>query len=131
MTDEPLKLSPHQISDVEAASEVIYSKAAETVLKTPKTSLGPDMTALVAIFLVIVVYHIQNPLLQFETQFGQAFRNKSLQTVLALGLVVILVPLAGNMRRYLGFGQSDSQKAVPTGSSRGVGTRFFASAGLR
>jgi len=98
MTDESLKLSSHQASDVEAASDVIYSQAAESVLKTPKTSLGPDMTALIAVFLVTVLYHIQNPLLQFEIQFGQAFRNKTLQPALAMALIAVIIPLVGNWR---------------------------------
>lgn len=51
-----------------------------------RQSLGRDQLALLTIFFIVVTYHIQNPLLQFVTQFGKAFRNTTLQPVLALAL---------------------------------------------
>lgn len=51
---------------------------------------GRDSLAIIALLLIIVTIHIQNPLLQFETQFGRAFRNASLQPVLAVGLAVVV-----------------------------------------
>jgi len=51
---------------------------------------GRDSLAIIALLLIVVTVHIQNPLLQFETQFGRAFRNASLQPVLALGLALVV-----------------------------------------
>jgi NitT/TauT family transport system permease protein len=36
----------------------------------------------------VALFHVQNPLLLHETQFGSAFRNATLQPALALGLLV-------------------------------------------
>ena len=84
----------HQQSDMEAASESVYSAAADEVVESfDNRTLGRDMLALVTIFLVIAVYHVQNPLLQFGTQFGRTFRNPSLQNVLVVGLVIVAVVL--------------------------------------
>ncbi|MDX2160900.1 MAG: ABC transporter permease [bacterium] len=47
-----------------------------------------DMIALLLILCIAAAYHIQNPLLQFETQFGTAFRNATLQPVIAVLLAV-------------------------------------------
>jgi NitT/TauT family transport system permease protein len=88
---DTLDLTRGQASDVEAASESVYSQAAD-VVATPR-ALGRDLLALTAIFLIIVTYHIQHPLLQFVIQFGKAFRNVTLQPVLALGLVMCVVAL--------------------------------------
>lgn len=88
---DTLDLTRGQSSDVEAASGLVYSAAAE-VVATPRT-LGRDLLGLTAIFLIIVTYHIQNPLLQFVIQFGKAFRNVTLQPVMALGLVICFVAL--------------------------------------
>ncbi len=90
---DTLKLTPHQASDVEAASETVYSQAADAVIHSGR--LGRDVVALVAMLLIVITYHIQNPLLQFELQFGRAFRNVTLQPVLALALVVCILALAG------------------------------------
>ncbi len=91
---DTLKLTPHQASDVGAASEAVYSQAADAVLDTRR--LGPDLVALLAIFFIVVAYHIQNPLLQFELQFGRAFRNVTLQPIMALALVVCILTLGGS-----------------------------------
>jgi NitT/TauT family transport system permease protein len=94
---DTLKLTPGQASDVEAASEVVYSQAADEVLAREAT-LGRDMLALVTAFLILVLYHLQNPLLQFVADFGKAFRNATLQPVLAVGLVVCVVALIRGVR---------------------------------
>ena len=91
--EDSLKSAPftqHQQSDLEAASEAIYSTAADDVVESfDNRTLGRDLLALVTIFLIVVTYHIQNPLLQFELQFGRAFRNASLQSVLTVVLVIV------------------------------------------
>src|SRR5262245_23635690 len=56
-----------------------------------------DQIALLTIFLIVVTYHIQNPILQFELQFGRAFRNATLQSVLALALIPCALLLIGNL----------------------------------
>ncbi|MDX2136611.1 MAG: ABC transporter permease [Chloroflexota bacterium] len=61
-------------------------------------TLGLDMLALVALFLVIVTYHLQNPILLYDVQFGSAFRNATLQPVLAVGLLGATLLLAGDFR---------------------------------
>jgi NitT/TauT family transport system permease protein len=89
---DTLKLSQGQASDVEAASEVVYSQAADEVVAAEST-LSRDMLALVTAFLIVVLYHLQNPLLQFEIDFGKAFRNATLQPVLAVGLIICTAAL--------------------------------------
>lgn len=59
--------------------------------------LGRDFVALVTLFLIVVTYHLQNPLL-LELQFGQAWRNPSLQPVLAIALAVCVYILAGRWK---------------------------------
>ena len=51
--------------------------------------------ALATIFLIVVTYHLQNPLLVYGVQFGKAFRNASLQPVLAVALLVCVRALVG------------------------------------
>lgn len=102
--DDSLKGRPftqHQQSDLEASSEAVYSAAADEIVESfDNRTLGRDMLALVTIFLILVVYHIQNPLLQFETQFGRAFRNASLQSVMVILLVIVSVVLVrGALRK--------------------------------
>jgi len=87
LRDESLKLNQHQASDLEAASDAIYSEAADEIVYDNRT-LGRDLLALALIFFVIVAYHLQNPLLKEGTQFGSAFRNASLGVVITLGLVI-------------------------------------------
>lgn len=50
-------------------------------------TLGRDLLALLVLFLIVVTYHLQNPVLLYEVQFGSAFRNATLQPVLALSLL--------------------------------------------
>jgi NitT/TauT family transport system permease protein len=61
-------------------------------------TLGLDMLALVALFLVIVTYHLQNPILLYDVQFGSAFRNATLQPVLAVALLGATLLLAGDFK---------------------------------
>jgi len=95
-TSDSLHLSPHQQSDVEAASQLGYAVAADQYVET--RTLDRDMIAVVMLFLIAVTHHIQNPLLQFNTQFGSAFRNATLQPVMALLLVIVGAALIGRPR---------------------------------
>jgi NitT/TauT family transport system permease protein len=56
--------------------------------------LGRDFIALATICLIIVTYHLQNPLLM-QLQFGQAWRNATLQPVLVVALGVCVYALGG------------------------------------
>lgn len=100
---DSLKRTPftqHQQSDMEAVSETVYSAAADKVVDSfDNRSLSRDLLALVTIFLIVVTYHIQNPLMQFELQFGRTFRNPALQNVLTLGLVVVAALLIRGVLR--------------------------------
>lgn len=69
---------------------------------THPPSLGADMIALVTIVLIAAAYHIQNPIMQFETQFGSAFRNASLQPVIPLMLAVAVAALITPLRTLRG-----------------------------
>lgn len=100
--DRESPFTPLQQSDLAASTEAIYSSAADEVIEAEFSSLGRDFLALTTIFLIVITYHIQNPLLQFDTQFGRAFRNQSLQSVLVLGLIacsIILVGWGQHLRR--------------------------------
>ncbi|MFO7323486.1 MAG: ABC transporter permease [Chloroflexota bacterium] len=90
-----LKLTPSQASDVEAASEAIYASAADQVISA-QAGLGRDLLALATVFLIVVTCHLINPLLQFEVNFGRAFRNATLQPVLAVGLLICALMLISN-----------------------------------
>ena len=91
LSDDTLNLNQHQASDVEAASEAVYSEAADAVFDN--RTLGRDMLALALLFFVIVTYHLQNPLLKENTQFGSAFRNASLGVAITSGLVICALAL--------------------------------------
>lgn len=65
-------------------------------------TLGRDFLALVTIFLIVVTYHIQNPLLQFEVKFGTAFRNVTLQPALTLALIFCVAVFVENWRGLFG-----------------------------
>ena len=54
---DTLKLTQHQASDVEAASDAIYSEAADEELVFDNRTLGRDLLALALLFFVIVTYH--------------------------------------------------------------------------
>jgi NitT/TauT family transport system permease protein len=71
-------------------AQLAKAKRIDTTMTMPvadepydRRTLGLDMLALVALFLVAVTYHLQNPILLYEVQFGSAFRNATLQPVLA------------------------------------------------
>lgn len=97
---DTLKLTQHQARDVEAASELVYAEAADEVIDT--RTLGRDFVALVTIFLIIVTYHITNPLMLHQVQFGSAFRNATLQPVMAISLVIVTLVLIGSRRAIAG-----------------------------
>lgn len=94
---DTLKLTPHQASDVEAASELAYAAAVELYIE-PR-SLDRDLIALVTIFLITVTFCLQNPLMLYNTQYGSAFRNATLQPVMAVGLMIAAAALIGNPSR--------------------------------
>ncbi len=81
MSDQTLNLTPQQAGDIEAATQTIYAEAADRTLDT--RTLGLDLVALTALLLIVIVAHLLNPLLIYETQFGSAWRNATLQPVLA------------------------------------------------
>ncbi len=89
---DTLNLTPGQSSDVEAASGAIYSEAADSVIDS--RTLGRDVVAITTAIMIVLTYHLQNPLLQ-ALQFGQAWRNPTLQPVLAIALAVCVYALAG------------------------------------
>jgi len=89
---DTLKLTSHPVSDLAP----VYSKTAD--LSAEPRTLDRDLIAVVTIFLIAVTYHIQNPLMQFNTQFGSAFRNATLQPVMAVGLVIAAAALIGKPR---------------------------------
>jgi NitT/TauT family transport system permease protein len=62
-------------------------------------TLGRDLLALLAVFLVIVGYHLQNPILLYEVRFGSAFRNATLQPILAISLILVSLALIGGWAR--------------------------------
>lgn len=72
--------------------------------------LGRDFVALVTLFLIVVTHHLQNPLL-LELQFGQAWRNPSLQPVLAIALAVCVYLTAGRWKDL----RKDTVKLVAVG----------------
>jgi NitT/TauT family transport system permease protein len=51
-------------------------------------TLGRDLTALIALFMALAGFQVQNPLLLHNTTFGSAFRNATLQPALAVGLAL-------------------------------------------
>ena len=81
-----IKYSQHASSDIEASSEAIYAEVADKMFDN--RTMGRDLLALAALFFVIVTYSIQNPLLQYGTRFGSAFRNATLQPTIAVGLIL-------------------------------------------
>ncbi|MEP7290472.1 MAG: ABC transporter permease [Chloroflexota bacterium] len=85
---DALKLTQPQSGGVNTA----YN-AADEVEAFDNRTLGRDLLAVAALFFVVAAYHIQNPLLQFGSQFGSAFRNASLQVAIFIGLAVCSVVL--------------------------------------
>ncbi len=81
-----IKFSQHASSDIEASSDAIYAEVADKMFDN--RTMGRDLLALAALFFVLVTYSIQNPLLQYGTQFGSAFRNATLQPTIAAGLIL-------------------------------------------
>ncbi|MBC7872309.1 MAG: ABC transporter permease subunit [Chitinophagaceae bacterium] len=106
MTDT-LELNPSPGNSGTLITPVLgYKRKPDENVKT----LSYDLLALLTLFLIVVTYHIQNPLLQFERQFGKAFRNESLQPVTAIGLfitvLVFIMPWASLRRNVLRFTMS-------------------------
>lgn len=70
------------------------------VADTHPPALGADMIALLTILLIAAAYHIQNPFMLFETQFGSAFRNATLQPVIPILLAASAAVLIGHPREW-------------------------------
>ncbi|MCA9902370.1 MAG: ABC transporter permease [Anaerolineae bacterium] len=79
-----------------ASSQLNPSPAALLIDNYDRRTLGRDLLALMTVFLVVVAYHLQNPVLLYQVQFGSAFRNATLQPVIAVGLILTSVILAGD-----------------------------------
>jgi NitT/TauT family transport system permease protein len=79
-------------------AQTLETPTVTTVETYDRRTLGLDMLALAAIFLIAVTYHIQNPILNHETQFGSAFRNETLQPVLTWALLGVSFLLGGGLR---------------------------------
>ena len=76
----------------------VEAPVVETAAETYDTrTLSFDMLALAALFLVIVTYHLQNPILLYEVKFGSAFRNATLQPALAWALLGTAFLLGGGI----------------------------------
>jgi NitT/TauT family transport system permease protein len=73
-------------------------------------TLNTDLIALAALFFAAICHHLNNPLLIFETQFGSAFRNATLQPVIAVGLIAcalaLIVPALRERRGAIAVGAS-------------------------
>jgi NitT/TauT family transport system permease protein len=69
--------------------------------RDPRT-LARDVLALLLIGLLLIVHHMQHPLLLHETQFGRAWRNESLQIVVALALLGVTALLVRGAARERG-----------------------------
>ncbi|MCC6616272.1 MAG: ABC transporter permease [Anaerolineae bacterium] len=80
----------------ERASQFKPSPAETVVDNYDSRTLGLDLLALTALFLVVVAYHLQNPVSLYLIQFGSAFRNATLQPVIVVGLLLTSVILVGN-----------------------------------
>lgn len=79
------------------ASSQFNPSPAETVIDNyDSRTLGLDLLALTTLFLVVVAYHLQNPISLYLIQFGSAFRNTTLQPVIVVGLLLTSVILVGN-----------------------------------
>src|SRR5258708_2656140 len=80
-TDQTLSLTPHQQSDVEAASEQVYADSADQIVQQAS---GLDTAALLTIATVIILYHVLSTGLRDDSQMGQALRSDSLRRVLTV-----------------------------------------------
>lgn len=87
---------------VAVAPARVSAPTREDVIERDLRTLTRDFIALAVLFLIVVGYHIQHPLLLNELQFGRAWRNDTLQPVIALGLALVTVLLvrgSGDGRR--------------------------------
>jgi NitT/TauT family transport system permease protein len=74
---------------VQAGVRPLAAPTADEITEYDSRTLGRDFLALATIFLVIVGYFMQNAILNHEVTFGRAFRNDSLQPVLAVALFLL------------------------------------------
>lgn len=61
----------------------------DDVIEYDPRTLTRDFIALAVLFLVIVGFHIQHPLLLNELQFGKAWRNETIQPAMVVTLAVL------------------------------------------
>lgn len=87
-----------KISRQPAVNVPTVSAQAEVVAHDSRT-LTRDMLALATLMLIVIAYHLINPLLLHETRFGTAFRNATLQPVLAVSLILCTVLMIIAARR--------------------------------
>jgi NitT/TauT family transport system permease protein len=78
-----------QQSDMEAATGSALTVTADDIINYETRTLGRDYLALAVLFFLVVAWHIQNPLATYALQFGRAWRNAGLQTVMGFGLIVL------------------------------------------
>ncbi len=88
MTGQPISFTAPTAPTPPAAPTVTLARAVDAVVQYDGRTLAFDLIALAALFFAVVCWHLTNPLLTFETQFGSAFRNVTLQPVMAIGLLV-------------------------------------------
>lgn len=100
-----------QKSDMEAATALALAEAADEITEYEGRSLGKDFLALTVIFLIIVTYHAQNPILTYTTQFGRSWRNATFQQVLGITLIATVLALIWPVLR----GKSADEKAGAQG----------------
>ncbi|MBE0690729.1 MAG: ABC transporter permease [Anaerolineae bacterium] len=84
------------IAQERASSQFNPSPAVTVVDSYDGRTLGLELLALTALFLVVVAYHLQNPISLYQIQFGSAFRNATLQPVIVVGLILTSLILVGN-----------------------------------
>ena len=84
----------------QTARVVSASTPAQAAEQYDTRTLNFDFLALAALFLVVVGSHLQNPILLYDVTFGSAFRNATLQPVIALGLVVVTFLLGSGLTAW-------------------------------
>ncbi len=103
--------SSAQQSDMEAAAALALADAADEIIEYETRTLGKDYLALAVIFLIVITYHAQNPILTYATQFGRSWRNASFQQVLGVALIASVLAMVWPILR--------GEKTEEKGTSRG------------
>lgn len=121
-----------QKSDMEAATALALADAADEVTEFESRSLGRDFLALAVIFLIVVTYHAQNPILTYATQFGRSWRNSSFQQVLGITLIAVVLAFVWPVLRGKQSEEKDGSRGgrVVQWIATGVLLAFIALAGV-